>query len=71
MIGSLNVVWPWKIVLETRINSKGIEEPFRYESVLPTNFEEESFVIGAIVLAIVGFGLIILLEKVSNKKQVA
>lgn len=71
MIGSLNVVWPWKIVLETRINSKGIEEPFRYESVLPTNSEGESFVIGAIALAIVGFGLIILLEKVSNKKQVS
>lgn len=68
MIGSLNVVWPWKNVLETRINSKGVEVPFRYESVLPANFEGENFHLLSIVCMMVGFALIVLLEKVSEKK---
>lgn len=68
MIGSLNVVWPWKNVLETRINSKGVEVPFRYESVLPTNFEGENFLLLSVVCMVVGFAFIVLLEKASNKK---
>ncbi len=68
MLGSLNVVWPWKTVLETRINSKGEVEPFRFESVLPQNFDGEPQLIGAIVLAAVGFVLIVLLEKFANQK---
>lgn len=69
MLGSLNVVWPWKIVLQTRINSKGVEEPFLYKSVLPQNFEGESFVWQAVVCAIVGFVLIVVLDKFSDQKE--
>jgi putative membrane protein len=68
MLGSLNVVWPWKNVLESRINSKGIEVPFRYESVLPQNFEGENLVFFAIVSMAFGFILIILLESFNSKE---
>ena len=54
MIGSLNVVWPWKNVLEWRINSKGEEVPVIYESVSPWNFEGENNLLLACVLIVVG-----------------
>ncbi|MCB0481839.1 MAG: DUF368 domain-containing protein [Flavobacteriales bacterium] len=68
MLGSLNKVWPWKLTLTTRINSHGLEVPVTQESVLPSGFEGEAFVIGAIVLAIVGFMVIYLLEKFSPEE---
>jgi len=69
MIGSLNVVWPWKEVIETRINSKGIEVPFRYESVLPAEYSGESQLLMAIILMIIGVLAIISLESVSRKQK--
>ena len=67
MVGSLNVVWPWKNVIETRINSKGTEVPFLYESVLPANFEGENQMVLAIIVMVVGFSVIFLLEKLSKQ----
>lgn len=69
MLGSLNVVWPWKNVLESRINSKGETVPFRYESVLPQNFEGENLVLFAIVSMVVGFVLIVLLESFNREEN--
>lgn len=40
MIGSLNKLWPWKKVLETRINSQGVEVPFLEKSISPARFAE-------------------------------
>ncbi len=40
MIGSLNKLWPWKEVLETRINSQGMEVPFLEKSISPARFAE-------------------------------
>ncbi|MDN3639216.1 DUF368 domain-containing protein [Simiduia curdlanivorans] len=39
LFGSLSVIWPWKHVLETRVNSKGATVPFIQENVLPLQFE--------------------------------
>ncbi len=69
MIGSLNIVWPWKEVIETRVNSKGIEVPFRYESVLPQNFSGESELFMAIVLMLIGIATIISIESLSSNNQ--
>lgn len=66
MVGSLNKVWPWRNVLETRINSHGEAVPFREQSVLPSDFLGEPYVLGAIVLMIVGFTIVFLLERVSR-----
>ncbi len=40
MIGSLNKLWPWKEVLETRVNSQGMEVPFLEKSISPASFAE-------------------------------
>lgn len=69
MLGSLQVVWPWKHVIEYRTDSHGEEVPFRYESVSPLNFEGEPQLWAAIGLALVGFVLIILLERLGGKKE--
>lgn len=67
MIGSLNKVWPWKEVLETRINSHGKTVPFLEKSILPNNFDGEAQVITAVILAICGFLVIYGMEKIAAK----
>ena len=42
LFGSLSVIWPWKEVLQTRVNSKGETIPFIQENVLPAQFEVTS-----------------------------
>ncbi len=66
MIGSLNKVWPWKEVLETRINSHGKTVPFLEKSILPQNFEGDAQVILAVILAIFGFLVIYGMEKIAT-----
>ncbi|MFD2908032.1 DUF368 domain-containing protein [Flavobacterium ardleyense] len=67
MAGSLNKVWPWKQVLETRVNSHGEVVPFIENSVLPQNFEGNPQVMTAVILAIVGFIVIFGMEKMASK----
>jgi putative membrane protein len=57
LIGSLRKVWPWKVTLETMIDRHGAEVPIRQANILPMAWTWE--VVGAIVLAIVGFALIL------------
>ena len=66
--GSLNKIWPWKSVLETRmINGK--EKVISEESVLPWNYDGESKMFLAIAMAIIGFILIFVLEYFSDKNK--
>lgn len=67
MIGSLNKVWPWKQVLETRINSHGEVVPYIDKSILPQNFNGDPQIYMAVVLAILGFVLIFGMEKLAGK----
>ncbi len=67
MVGSLNKVWPWKEVLETRINSHGEVVPHIDKSILPQNFDGDPKIVMAIVLAILGFVLIFGMEKMASK----
>lgn len=70
MIGSLNKVWPWKETLTTRINSHGEIVPVTQMSVLPRNYTEaEAMIFGAFVMMLVGFALIIIMDKFSQKKE--
>lgn len=68
MIGSLNKVWPWKQVLETYVNSDGEVKPLVEKNILPAAFEQiskmDSQLYLAIGLAVVGFFIIILFDKV-------
>ncbi|MBI9040702.1 MAG: DUF368 domain-containing protein [Lutibacter sp.] len=66
ILGSLNKIWPWKETLTWRVNSHGIKVPFNEQSVSPFNFNGDAQILTAILLALSGFALILLLEKLAN-----
>ncbi len=63
MIGSLNKIWPWRNVVSTRIDSSGEEVPFLEKSVLPAQFEGETYLLMAIVMILLGFAIVFVLER--------
>ncbi len=68
VLGSLNKIWPWKRVLE----SKMIEDKLiilREESISPLNFVGDNQLLFAIILMILGFLTIIILEKIAVKNE--
>ena len=69
MIGSLNKIWPWKIALTFRTNSKGVQVPLNEESISPFNFDGDPQLLQAIVLMVFGVLIILILEKISAKKK--
>ncbi len=66
ILGSLNKIWPWKETLNTRVNSHGIEVPFNEQSVSPFYYQGDPQLMMAIILAITGIAVILLLEKLAN-----
>ncbi|MGY0408567.1 MAG: DUF368 domain-containing protein [Polaribacter sp.] len=68
IIGSLNKIWPWKETLSWRTNSHGIEIPLKQQSISPFSFDGDSQLMFAMILALVGFALILLMEKLAVKK---
>ncbi|MGB0880128.1 MAG: DUF368 domain-containing protein [Polaribacter sp.] len=69
IIGSLNKIWPWKKTITWRTNSHGIEVPFKQQSISPFSFDGDAQITMAIIVSIIGFGIILLLEKLAVKKQ--
>ena len=69
ILGSLNKIWPWKEVLTYRVNSHGEQVPFKEASISPFSFNGDSQIAYAIILAILGFSLILLLEKLAIKND--
>ncbi|MFK8059589.1 MAG: DUF368 domain-containing protein [Polaribacter sp.] len=69
IIGSLNKIWPWKETLTWRTNSHGIKVPFNQQSVSPFAFDGDAQLTMAIILAIIGFGLILGMEKLAVQKK--
>ena len=67
MIGSLNKIWPWRNVLETRIDSSGEVVPFLEQSVWPGQFEGAPMVLPALIMMVLGFLVVFLLERVDKK----
>jgi len=67
MLGSLNKLWPWRNVISTRINSKGKEVPFIEQSVLPSNYDNEPFLVAVVICMILGFLSVFLIEKFGSK----
>lgn len=62
MLGSLNKVWPWKETLTTYTDSHGTIKPLLEANIVPNQLIWE-----AIVLMIIGFGIVYLLEKISMR----
>lgn len=69
MIGSLYKIWPWRNVLSYRENSKGEQVPFREVSVWPGEYSGEPYLVGALVLVVVGMALVIALGRVAPKTE--
>ncbi|SHG19299.1 DUF368 domain-containing protein [Flagellimonas flava] len=67
ILGSLNKIWPWKKVLETKtFGDKTIVVDD--VNVWPSAFEGENQLILALILAIIGFSLIFILERTASRK---
>ncbi|ODS22645.1 DUF368 domain-containing protein [Candidatus Endobugula sertula] len=71
LIGSLNVLWPWKQIIETTVNRYGKVIPLVQENISPYSYEivtgnSDQLAI-AIVVFIVGFLIVFVLEKVNIK----
>jgi putative membrane protein len=67
MIGSLNKVWPWQNVTQTRIDSHGEEVPMLTQSVLPSVYEGDPMVVYCLLLLVLGFLMVYILEKIGSK----
>lgn len=66
ILGSLNKIWPWKKVLE--VIQIGKKEIIIDKNISPFAFEGDNQLLFAILLAIIGFSLIFILEKVASKE---
>lgn len=67
ILGSLNKIWPWKKILETKtIGHKVIT--LKEQSISPFAFEGDHQIMYAILAAIIGFSLIFILEKLASKE---
>lgn len=72
MVGSLNKVWPWKVVTEYRKNSKGEMVPFLERSVTVREFEmvtgNSGSLFYALLFMVIGLILVIFLERLASQK---
>ncbi len=71
MLGSVNELWPWKLVTAWRTSSSGEQKPFLDENVLPGNYMElvgqEPQVLAAITAFAFGIILVLLIEWLAAK----
>ena len=72
MLGSLNKVWPWKQTIESVFDRHGKEIPLVQHNILPHTFEtlqaQPAYMWQAIILMILGMGMVILLETIGQRK---
>jgi putative membrane protein len=73
MVGSLNKIWPWKQVTDTFIDRHGEVRALAEKNIMPGTYENvtgnEAWLLGAILLAIVGFALIFVVEGLTKQKK--
>ncbi|MGD9978608.1 MAG: DUF368 domain-containing protein [Bacteroidales bacterium] len=75
ILGSLNKVWPWKVAVQTFIDKNGAVRPLIERNVLPDTYKYtnglEPYTLWAILFAILGIVVIVLLERITIKKETA
>jgi putative membrane protein len=71
MLGSVNELWPWKIVTAWRTSSSGEEKPFLTENILPGTYldqvGEQPQILAAVLAFLFGIGLVLLIEWLAAK----
>ena len=68
MLGSLNKVWPWKKTVSIYLDSHGETKPLLEQSISPFLFDGDAQLIWAIIMSVIGFVLILFMEKLASKK---
>lgn len=75
MLGSVNELWPWKIVTAWRTSSSGEQKPFLTENIFPSDYLAQAGQApqlgSAIIAFLVGIGLVLLIERLASKLQKA
>lgn len=70
MIGALNEIWPWKKVIENRLNSKGELVPFIKQNVWPAEYVEQvgndPFLLEALLFMALGIVLIMGIDRIAK-----
>lgn len=66
MLGSLRKIWPWKEVLQTTIDRHGEVITLVDQNILPNFSSQSSYIV--ILLAIIGFGLMIIINNLQSRK---
>jgi len=73
MLGSLNKVWPWKVPIETYLDSKGKVHALTERNLWPARYEEITGYPAewgmALMVALIGAGLVLLLERLGSHKS--
>lgn len=71
MLGSVNELWPWKIVTAWRTSSSGEEKPFLTENILPGSYlqqvGEHPQILAAALAFVFGIGLVLFIEWFASK----
>lgn len=69
MMGSLNKLWPWKQVVEYRLDRHGEQVPFVETNILPNQYYEvtgqDPVFIQALLYMALGFFIIVIIEKIA------
>jgi putative membrane protein len=69
MLGSLNRIWPWRNTISWRTDSHGDRVPLEQVSVLPDQYDGETFLMGAILSLIVGILVVLGMDWWSSRKE--
>ncbi len=73
LLGSLNLLWPWKEVLTTYTNSKGLEKPLTQQNISPQEFAaisgQDPQTLICVALMVLGVVLILAIEKLTSKDK--
>lgn len=71
MLGSVNELWPWKIVTAWRTSSSGEQKPFLTENILPGSYlelvGEQPQILAAVLAFAFGIGLVLFIEWLASK----
>lgn len=73
LVGSLNLLWPWKQTLELAVDRHGEYVPLVQTNVLPHVYTdltgETSMLMWSLLCALFGLVLVLLLERIGNKRH--
>ncbi len=73
MIGSLNKIWPWKVIVSTRINSSGEEVPFITKNVWPGTYMEmtgePAYFWQSLLFMLLGIAIVVVLERLATRHE--